>query len=164
MQAKLQERNPGRDKMRRFCASCGSALAEGVVVCASCGVPAGQSVGGAAAPATATTGLTENLAGVLAYITFLPAVYFLVFEPYNKNPFVRFHAFQCIFLTAACFVLNVASILLNSVLGLAGLFIAPLLGLAAIGVWILLILRASQGRIFKLPVIGDFAEKLAHNA
>jgi hypothetical protein len=87
--------------MPRFCASCGSLVAEGAPACASCGATAGQSVAGGAAPVTATTGLTENLAGALAYVTFLPAIWFLVFEPFNKNPFVRFHAFQCIFLSAA---------------------------------------------------------------
>ena len=149
--------------MPRFCASCGSLLAEGALACASCGATAGQSVGGGAAPATATTGLTESLAGALAYVTFLPALFFLVFEPYNKNPFVRFHSFQCIFLTGAWIVLWFALTLLGSAVFWASLLILPL-GLAGIGLWIVLILKAYQGRIFKIPVIGDLAEKRANNA
>jgi uncharacterized membrane protein len=155
---------PGGNKMPRFCASCGSLVAEGALACTSCGATVGPSVGGGAAPATATTGLTENLAGALAYVTFLPAVAFLLLEPFNKNPFVRFHAFQSIFLTVALFVLNFASMLLGSALGMAGLAVLPLLWLATLGLWIVLIYKAYQGRIFKLPVIGDLAEQRAHNA
>ena len=154
--------------MPRFCASCGSLVAEGALACASCGATVGTSVGGGVAsttaPATAVTGLTENLAGALAYVTFLPAVGFLLLEPFNKNPFVRFHAFQCLFLTGALFVLNFASMLLGSALGMAGLVILPLFWLATFGLWVVLIYKAYQGRIFKLPVIGDIAEQRANNA
>jgi uncharacterized membrane protein len=149
--------------MPRFCASCGSLVAEGALACAACGTTVGRPVGGGAAPASATTGLTESLAGALAYFTFLPAVFFLVFEPYNKNPFVRFHSFQCIFLTVAGFVLWFALTLFSFALVWASLLILPI-GLAGIGLWIVLILKAYQGRIFKVPVIGDLAEKRANNA
>lgn len=151
--------------MPRFCASCGSSVAEGALACASCGATVGQSVrgGAAAAPATATTGLTESLAGALAYVTILPAIFFLVFEPYNKNRFVRFHSFQCIFLNVAWFVLWFALSLLGSALGWASLLILPL-GLTGIGLWIILIFQAYRGRVFKLPIIGNLAEKQANNA
>ena len=44
------------------------------------------------APATSapSTGLTDNVAGLLAYVTIIPAIIFLVIEPYNRNRFVRF--------------------------------------------------------------------------
>jgi uncharacterized membrane protein len=154
----------GRNNMPRFCASCGSLVAEGALACASCGATVGQSVAGGAAPATATTSLTENLAGAFAYVTFVPAVWFLVFEPFNKNQFVRFHAYQCIFLTVAWLVVLFAAALLSSAFGWAGVFILPLVCLAAIGLWIFLIFKAFQGRTFKLPVIGDLAELRASNA
>jgi uncharacterized membrane protein len=150
--------------MPRFCASCGSLVAEGALACASCGATVGQSVAGGAAPAIATTGLTENLAGAFAYVTFLPAVGFLLLPPFNNNQFVRFHAYQCIFLTVAWLVVSFASTLLSPVFGWAGVFILPLVWLAAIGLWIVLIFKAFQGRTFKLPVIGDWAERRASNA
>src|SRR5947207_4905879 len=53
-------------------------------------------------------GLTDNVAGMLAYVTIIPAILFLVLEPYNKRRFIRFHAFQCIFLCIAAIVLGVA--------------------------------------------------------
>ncbi len=53
--------------------------------------PAGQ-------PQAAQSGLSDTAAGALAYVTIIPAIVFLLVEPYNKNSFVRFHAWQCIFL------------------------------------------------------------------
>ncbi len=48
------------------------------------------------------SGLSDNAAGAIAYITIIPAIIFLIVEPYNKNSFVRFHAWQSIFLGIAC--------------------------------------------------------------
>jgi len=88
----------------------------------------------------------------------------LLLPPFNNNQFVRFHAYQCIFLTVAWLVVSFASTLLSPVFGWAGVFILPLVWLAAIGLWIVLIFKAFQGRTFKLPVIGDWAERRASNA
>ena len=92
--------------MPRFCASCGAPMAEGAISCSSCGTSTAQNVGGGAAavPAAApsTGGLTDNVAGLLAYITIIPSIIFLVMEPYNRNRFVRFHSFQNIFFCVAC--------------------------------------------------------------
>src|SRR3954467_4563543 len=54
------------------------------------------------------SGLSDNAAGGLAYITVIPAIIFLILEPYNRSSFVRFHAWQCIFLTIGCVVVDVA--------------------------------------------------------
>ncbi len=43
-------------------------------------------------PMTAASGLADNVAGALAYITILPAILFLILPDYNRRPFVRFHA------------------------------------------------------------------------
>jgi uncharacterized membrane protein len=149
--------------MPRFCASCGSSVAEGALACASCGATVGQSIGGGAAAAPATTGLTESLAGALAYVTFLPAIFFLLMDPYNKNRFVRFHSFQCIFLNIAWIVLWLALSVVRSVplISWAGFLLLPLIGFI---LWLVLIFKAYQGQTFKLPVIGDLAEKQANNS
>ena len=108
----------------------------------------------AAAPAE---GLSDTAAGALAYITIIPAIIFLVMEPYNKSKFVRFHAFQCIFLVLAAIVADV-------VLGfipIIGWILLPFVGLATLVAAIICLLKANQGQKFKLPIIGDFAEKQA---
>ena len=120
----------------------------------------------AAAPAAGATagGLTDNMAGALAYVTFIPAIVFLVLEPYNKNRFIRFHAFQCLFLTGALIALSIA-LAIVAMIPLVGLLTIPLHFLIWIG-WIVLViilaLKAYQGLKFKLPVIGDMAETQAN--
>jgi len=129
-----------------FCAECGNRLRAGL-------------------PSTVEG--PDRIIAAFAYV-FLPAIIFLFIKPYKRNRFVRFHCFQAIFLA-------VAGIVIGAVLKIAAtiLFLVPLLGplvvvLAWIAVglawfilWIVLILKALQGEMFKLPYIGDMAEKQA---
>ena len=110
------------------------------------------------------SGLSDNAAGGLAYITIIPAIIFLIVEPFNRNSFVRFHAWQCIFLTIGCIVIEVALTFLTHLpfLGFMTLLIWPLVGLAFFIVWILALIKAFNGQRFKLPIIGDLAEKQAN--
>ena len=41
---------------------------------------------------TAQTGLSDNAASGLAYLTIIPAIIFLVVAPYNQNSTIRFHS------------------------------------------------------------------------
>jgi uncharacterized membrane protein len=100
---------------------------------------------------------------LLAYLL-IPAIAFLVIEPYNKRRFIRFHSFQCIFLAVALFVLGIAMSILWHIpfLGWLVLFLLwPLISLAELILWLFLMYKAYQGQMFKLPVIGDMAEKQA---
>jgi uncharacterized membrane protein len=105
--------------------------------------------------------LEENIAGMLAYFTIIPAIIFLLIEPYNRNRFVRFHAFQCLFTVAALIVLQIVLSFVSYVLPLMMFPIWGLLGLAEFALWLLLVIKAYQHEMFKLPVVGDLAEKQA---
>ena len=59
-----------------------------------------------ATPQPVQSGLSNNAAGALAYVTIIPAIIFLIIEPYNRNSFVRFHAWQSIFLGIAAFAID----------------------------------------------------------
>jgi uncharacterized membrane protein len=143
-----------------FCSSCGTQVADGTSLCAACSSRA------PVATAQAGSGLTDNVAGMLAYVTIIPAIIFLVMAPYNKSKFVRFHSFQSIFFAVAWTVLWIALSIVGMipVLGWFTLIIWPLLGLGGLIIWIILLLKANQGQMFKLPVIGDMAEKQANSA
>lgn len=155
-----------------FCAKCGAQVADGTPFCGSCGaaVGGGAPVGGAP-PAAATStggGLTPNVAGALAYVTIIPAILFLVMEPYNKDRFIRFHSFQCLFFAGAMFV----SMFVMMILGFILAFI-PILGwilslilwitlwLGSIGLVIFMIYKAYNNEKFMLPVIGKLADEQA---
>src|SRR5450432_447110 len=146
-----------------FCPNCGAQVAEG----AACPKCAGAAPSGGTATAGATTaagGLTDNLAGALAYVTIIPAILFLVLEPYNRKRFIRFHAFQCLFFAVAWTVLwiGLRIIVQIPILGWATILLWPLVSLAGLIIWIFLVMKAYQGQMFKLPVIGDIAEKQAN--
>ncbi|HWR37122.1 MAG TPA: zinc-ribbon domain-containing protein [Clostridia bacterium] len=151
-----------------FCSSCGAQVPDEAVFCQACGrtvnpVPAGASAvppspqGGERASAAPRAGLADNVAGALAYL-FVPAVIFLVIEPYNKDRFIRFHSFQAL---AYWVVWVVASVVLGAI-PLLGMLVMPLVGLAFFIGWVVLGIKAFQGAMFKMPVIGDFAEKQAN--
>lgn len=141
-----------------FCNMCGAQIADGTSTCAAC-----NARGAGAPPAVAASGMTDNVAGMLAYVTFIPAIIFLVTPPYNQSRFVRFHSYQSIFFCVAVFAIQVALTFLT-VVPLLIFITAPLHMLVALGaliLWIILLLKANQGQMFKLPIIGDLAEKQA---
>lgn len=146
-----------------FCSTCGKPLPEGVLSCPAC---AGTS-------ATATAGLTtqshaggisDNMAGALAYVTIIPAILFLVIAPYNTNRFVRFHSFQSIFFHVVWFALWIVLGIFGHlpILGWASLLLWPLIGLAGFVLWLILVFKAYQGQKWQLPMIGELAEKQAN--
>jgi uncharacterized membrane protein len=107
--------------------------------------------------------MTDNVAGMLAYVTFIPAIIFLVTPPYNQSRFIRFHSFQSIFFTVAIVAIQIVLTFLT-VVPFMILITGPLHMLVALGaliLWIILLLKANQGLMFKLPLIGDLAEKQA---
>ncbi|HZL66621.1 MAG TPA: zinc-ribbon domain-containing protein [Candidatus Limnocylindrales bacterium] len=171
-----------REVIMAFCASCGTQMADNAAFCPNCGKAASQASGtGASAPPPPTPAppasygsigapsapMEENIAGMLAYFTFIPAIIFLLIEPYNRNRFVRFHSFQCLFTCAALIVIEVILMIFMSVLHVVGIgwiigmILWPLLWLAFLALWLLVVIKAYQHQMFKLPVVGDIAEKQA---
>jgi uncharacterized membrane protein len=112
--------------------------------------------------------LSEPIAGALAYFTFIPAIVFLVLDPYNRNRFVRFHAVQCLLLWGAGILLAIALklagllLFIIPVLGpLLVVLVATVVGLGTVVIWLVLVVKAFQGVMFRLPLLGDFAAQHA---
>jgi len=108
-------------------------------------------------PQAAQSGLSDNAAGALAYVTIIPAIIFLIVEPYNKNSFVRFHAWQCIFLCIAAIAIHIAL----SLIPVIGWILMPFVSLGILIVAIIALLKALKGERFQLPIIGKFASQQA---
>jgi uncharacterized membrane protein len=118
--------------------------------------------------AVATTGLEDNVAGALCYlIGFVTGIIFLVLEPYNKRPFVRFHAFQSILFCAAWIALSIALSIIFLITGAAlhlwwiFLPIRMLIGLVGFLLWLFCMYKAYNRELYQLPVIGPIAAKQA---
>ena len=113
-------------------------------------------------------GLPRTIASALAYFTIIPAIIFLLVEPYKRDRFLRFHSFQCIGFWLAALVIGAvvrtAAFLLFFVPILGYLVVLLLSMLTSLGlfvIWVVLIVKALQGEMFKLPVVGDLAEQHA---
>ncbi len=107
-------------------------------------------------PASSSGGLASNIAAALSYLPILAIVWLLI-EPYNKDKFVKFHSIQSI-------ALAVVSMGLSIVLGMIpilGWILLLFLPLAIFVAWVLCAVKAYQNVKFKLPLLGDFAEKQA---
>ncbi len=98
-------------------------------------------------------GIDENVEGLLCYVLgFITGIVFLLLEKENK--FVRFHAMQSLVTFLGLFVI-VTVIGWVPIIGWLIALLARPLGLI---LWLLLMYKAYNGEIFKLPVVGDFAE------
>jgi uncharacterized membrane protein len=119
--------------------------------------------GAAMSETTAQSGLSDNAAGALAYITIIPAIIFLIVEPYNRNSYIRFHSWQSIFLgiawVAVWMVLAVVGTI--PVFNFIDIVLFPLVGLGFLILWVIALVNASQGKRFQIPVIGPLAVKQA---
>ena len=115
--------------------------------------------------AKTSLGLEENLEGALCYVlVWITGIIFYILEKDNK--FVKFHAKQSIFTFLPLWIL---SIIFGGFFGLSfwyrhGLWyiftgISWIIWILILILWIILILKAYQGEMFKLPIVGDIAEK-----
>ena len=101
-----------------------------------------------------STGLDENLAGMLCYLLgWITGLIFFLIEKDNK--FVRFHALQSLITFGGLTVL----FMFLGFIPFVGWMLFPVLAIVQLILWILLMVKAYQGVQFKLPVIGDLAEK-----
>ena len=101
-----------------------------------------------------SSGLTPNVAGLLAYVLGLvTGLIFVLIEKENK--FVRFHAIQAIGLSLALTVAGIALSLLPAI----GVALGMIVNLAGVVLWIVCMVKAYQGELFRVPVLGDIAAK-----
>ena len=96
----------------------------------------------------------ENLMGAASYLLgFLTGIIFLLVE--KQSRFVRFHAMQSTILFGGIFVANFAL----GFIPILGWIVGLLLTFTAFILWIVLMWKAFQGEMYKVPKIGDMAEK-----
>jgi uncharacterized membrane protein len=149
-----------------FCGKCGSSVPDGAPFCPQCGAQvaaaAGPAPGVAMAPA-GTSGLQENVAGLLCYLLgWLTGIIFLLID---KRPFVRFHAAQSIVvfgsLTIIHFILSIA-FLGSGFVGFGLWFlIVRIVDLVSLIAWIVLMVMAYQGKLYEVPIAAPIDKNIA---
>jgi uncharacterized membrane protein len=129
-------------------------------------------------PGKSALGLDANITALLGYIVWIVALIALIMEKENK--FVRFHTIQSLLYHAVIVVVMIALMIIGVFLGIAGAMAGGSGGAVggAVGglislVWMLLFLaylagliyaavQAYSGKWFKLPIVGNMAEKFAN--
>lgn len=119
------------------------------------------------AASQSSTGLDPKLAGLLCYILgIITGLIFFLIE--KSNDVVRFHAAQSILFSGSMIILWIILTILQFVilsisLSLGSIFslLTMLLGLAVFVLWVVLLIKGYSGEKWKLPVIGDMAERMA---
>ena len=151
-----------------FCKACGQEIGT-ATFCPKCGanqaatappvvaVPSGSN-------APTTSGIDENIAGLLCYV--LGWVTGIIFLLIDKRPFVRFHAAQSIVVFGGLMIIRIGLGMMGAFTGgllghgmFWGLF--TLIGLIGFVLWILLMIKAYQHELFKVPIAAPIAENIA---
>jgi uncharacterized membrane protein len=141
-----------------FCTQCGTENPEDAKFCSKCG----NRLGAAATPnddaakseAESSTGLSANVAGLLCYVLgWITGIVFLVLE--KKSTFVKFHAYQSIMTFG---ILTVAQLVVGWI-PFIGWVLNILIGILMFILWVILVIQAGTGKMWKVPWAGDWAEK-----
>ena len=143
------------------CPQCHAEMPAQVAFCPGCGrrmiLPSN--------PATDAIG-KERLFAALSYFTFVPAVVFLGLSRFKHDRIVRFHSLQSICFSVAVVAAGLMLRLFFWVCAfvprfgyLFGSIAVVLVSLGSVILWLVMIVKALQGELFKVPVIGHFSEK-----
>ena len=140
-----------------FCPNCGTENMESSKFCHKCGESLAP---GSTRPTGSSTGLDENVAGLLCYVLgWITGLIFFLLEKDNK--LIRFHAMQSIVTFGTFTVLWVVFSVLMMIpfIGVVFSLLNILSGILAFVLWIVLMVKAYQGERYKLPWAGDVAER-----
>lgn len=117
-------------------------------------------------PSPKRAGLSDNAIGATAYFTPFMALFYLAIRRYNKRPYVRFHAWQSLLFNVFAICLGYIFNFIIPYLKFLGPYV--LLGLVCIVVlsafllWLWCVLSALNGKRYKIPLIGEWADEQAY--
>jgi uncharacterized membrane protein len=151
-----------------FCVQCGNKVGDADQFCAKCG--SRQKVAASAGPSHShdpLSGISSRNASLLCYIPWvgwIAAIVVLASERFRHDAQVRFHAFQGLYIFVGWLMVEwvvspflfASGFLFSMPFHRAG---ASLLQLAVFVAWIVMLIKVSQNENYKLPIIGDLAER-----
>lgn len=150
-----------------FCNKCGARVDQ-AAFCPQCGVPqTPQTAPPLATRPSSNHGISENAAATLSYaLGWLTGIIFFLID---SRPYVKFHAAQSIVVFGGLHLLKIALGTITGMGWLAGgwhimaprFFFSHMISLLSFVLWILLMVKAYQGQLFKIPIASDLAESLA---
>lgn len=116
--------------------------------------------------ASPRAGLSDASIAAIAYFTPVIPFFFLAIRRYNKRPYVRFHAWQSLLFNV--FAMTFGCVLFYVLPFFKFLGLRFTVGLASVSasvvflLWLWCVLSALNGKRFKLPLIGKWADEQAY--
>lgn len=147
-----------------YCCKCGARVGVADLYCAACGTRQPNVPASAPAP-DLLSGISPRTASLLCYVPlvgWLAAIVVLASTNFRNNARVRFDAFQGLYLFVAWLIIEwVLSPLFHWPMGGFNFYhvVPALLKAAVFGAWIFMIIKASQEEQFRLPILGELADK-----
>jgi uncharacterized membrane protein len=156
-----------------FCVQCGNQVGDRDRYCGRCGSvqavadppppPRPPGPGGASVMDNAFPGVDSHTSSILCYIPWVgwvAAIFVLASQRFRNDRDARFHAFQGLYLFVAWLIVDWVLGPMMRIPGIySGFRLGGLLKLAIVASWIWMLIKVSQRERFKLPVLGDLAEK-----
>lgn len=146
-----------------FCCQCGNQVGGTDTFCGKCGTRQSVQTG---PQRDFLDNFPPKVASMLCYIPvvgWIPCVVVLASHRYRQNRLARFHAFQGLYLFVAWLIVDMV---LSPLFGHmpVPIFIfhrgsVDILKMAIFAVWIFMIVKTSQHQLFKLPILGELAER-----
>ncbi len=145
-----------------YCCQCGQQVGTRDAYCGRCGTrqPASSTV------ADHLRGISPRTASLLCYVPilgWLAAIVVLASSRFRGDPRVRFHAFQGLYLFVAWLIVDWV---LDPLFRFPSLWGPPfhrvipaLLKISIFIAWIVMMIKAAHDEQYKLPIVGDLAEK-----
>ena len=145
-----------------YCVRCGNQVRETDLFCGNCGAQQREAPPGATGARTDFgSGISPRTASLLCYIPvvgWIGSIIVLASTRFRNDRVTRFHAWQGLYLFVAWLIVDwVLEPFFGHIPGrvpLAGVF-----KLAILIAWIVMLVKTSQEQVFRLPIIGDLAER-----
>ena len=147
-----------------FCTRCGNNVGDRDIFCGRCGA---RQPNAPSAAADYINGISPRTASLLCYIPFvgwIAAIVVLATARFRYDHTVRFHAFQGLYLFVAWLLVSLVLAPFFAISFFTGgthvaLALSGLCKLVIFCTWIFMMVKVSQDDKFKLPVLGELAEK-----
>ena len=146
-----------------YCCKCGNQVGQQDAFCGKCGTRQSTHTG---PPNDFFQNIPPRVASMLCYIPligWIPCVVVLASQRYRKDRLARFHAFQGLYLFVAWLIVDRVLSPMFAHLPIPIFFFhrgsVDILKLAILAVWIFMIVKTSQYLVFKLPILGELAER-----
>lgn len=143
-----------------FCSQCGNQVGPADQFCGRCGAPQPVTAG-RPRPADPLAGLSPRTAAILCYIPgvgWIASIIVLASDRFRQDRGVRFHAFQGLYMFVA-WLMNSWVVRWLSATMAHDLHLYSVVELALIGMSVFMMIKASHGEPFALPLFGELAAR-----